>query len=41
MKVSQLSAETGVPLPTIKMYLRKGLLQPGDKTEPNQAEYGE
>ena len=40
MKISELSRESGVPVPTIKFYIREGLLPPGRKTRPNQAEYG-
>ncbi|MGW0482275.1 MerR family transcriptional regulator [Nonomuraea sp. NPDC003214] len=35
-----LSAATGVPVPTIKYYLREGLLPPGRPLARNQAEYG-
>lgn len=40
MKVSELSQRSGVPLPTIKFYIREGLLSPGLRTAKNQAEYG-
>jgi DNA-binding transcriptional MerR regulator len=40
MKVSELSEKAGIPLPTIKFYIRQGLLPPGDRTSRNQAEYG-
>jgi DNA-binding transcriptional MerR regulator len=30
-----------VPVPTIKYYLREGLLPPGERSAPNQASYGE
>ncbi|GAA1255667.1 MerR family transcriptional regulator [Pseudonocardia aurantiaca] len=30
-----------MPIPTIKFYLREGLLPPGERTSPNQAQYGE
>jgi DNA-binding transcriptional MerR regulator len=30
-----------VPIPTIKFYLREGLLPPGELTAPNQADYGD
>jgi DNA-binding transcriptional MerR regulator len=39
VKISQLSTESGIPLPTIKMYLREGLLPPGERTAVNQADY--
>ncbi len=41
MRISELSATSGVPLPTLKFYLREGLLAPGDPRTVNQAEYGE
>ena len=41
MRISELSRASGVPLPTIKYYLREGLLPPGTPTAPNQADYGE
>jgi len=41
MRVAELSRRSGVPLPTIKFYLREGLLPPGERTSPNQAAYGE
>jgi DNA-binding transcriptional MerR regulator len=41
VKISQLAARSGIPLPTIKMYLREGLLPPGERTEVNQADYTE
>ena len=40
MRISELSAATGVPLPTVKYYLREGLLPAGERTARNQAEYG-
>ena len=39
MRMSQLSAVTGAPIATIKYYLREGLLAPGERTSPNQANY--
>jgi DNA-binding transcriptional MerR regulator len=39
MRMAELSAESGVPIPTIKYYLREGLLPPGERTSPNQARY--
>jgi DNA-binding transcriptional MerR regulator len=39
MRISGLSAETGVPVATIKYYLREGLLQPGERTSATQAQY--
>jgi DNA-binding transcriptional MerR regulator len=41
MKVSELSQKTSVPLPTIKFYIREGLLPSGARTGKNQADYGE
>ncbi|MFD9412398.1 MerR family transcriptional regulator [Streptomyces sp. NPDC059989] len=39
--MGELSRATGVPVPTIKFYLREGLLPAGELTSPNQARYGE
>lgn len=39
MKVAELSEQSGVPIPTIKYYLREGLLMRGALTAPNQADY--
>ncbi|MFP8886416.1 MerR family transcriptional regulator [Streptomyces mangrovi] len=39
--MSELSRRSGVPVPTIKFYLREGLLRPGLATASNQAEYDE
>src|SRR5690606_4216279 len=41
MRISELSAQTGVPVPTIKYYLREGLLPEGERGAPTQAAYGE
>ena len=41
MRISDLSRQTGVPVPTIKFYLRERLLPPGEPTSRNQAVYGE
>ncbi|SFQ22102.1 DNA-binding transcriptional regulator, MerR family [Amycolatopsis arida] len=41
MRMAELSRASGVPVPTIKYYLRAGLLPPGERTSPNQARYGE
>jgi DNA-binding transcriptional MerR regulator len=41
MRMAELSRRTGVPVPTIKYYLREGLLLPGERTSPNQAFYDE
>ncbi|NUT21913.1 MAG: MerR family transcriptional regulator [Hamadaea sp.] len=40
MKVGELVERSGVPLPTIKYYLREGILPPGTPTGRNQADYG-
>jgi DNA-binding transcriptional MerR regulator len=39
--MAELSAASGVPVATVKYYLREGLLQPGERTSPNQARYSE
>ncbi len=41
MRISELSRRSGVTVPTIKYYLREGLLPPGEPTGRNQAAYGE
>jgi DNA-binding transcriptional MerR regulator len=41
MKISELSRRAQVPLPTIKFYIREGLLPGGARTGRNQAEYSE
>lgn len=41
MRVGELSRRTRVSVPSIKYYLREGLLAPGRRTGPNQAEYSE
>lgn len=37
--MAQLNRITGIPVATIKFYLREGLLHPGQRTGPNQASY--
>lgn len=37
--MSELSAATATSVPTLKFYLREGLLHPGERTSPNQARY--
>ncbi|MET7994888.1 MerR family transcriptional regulator [Amycolatopsis sp. NPDC005232] len=37
--MAELSEESGVAIPTIRYYLREGLLPPGEHTSPNQARY--
>ena len=39
MRISELSRASGVPIPTIKFYLREGLLPAGRLTASNQATY--
>ncbi len=39
MRIAALSATTGVPVATLKYYLREGLLHSGAATAVNQAEY--
>ena len=39
MRMAELSRESGLPVATIKFYLREGLLPPGERTRPNQARY--
>ena len=39
MRISDLSRSSGVPIPTVKFYLREGLLHPGERTAPNHASY--
>jgi DNA-binding transcriptional MerR regulator len=41
MRISALSERTGVPIGTIKYYLREGLLAPGERTSRTTAEYDE
>ncbi|MFI7059805.1 MerR family transcriptional regulator [Kribbella sp. NPDC050124] len=41
MRIGELSRAAGVPVPTIKYYLREGLLPQGELSSPNQASYGE
>lgn len=42
MRMAELSRTSGVPVATIKYYVREGLLPRGEvTTSPNQAEYGE
>src|SRR3954465_12053128 len=41
MRISDLSRETGVPVATIKFYLRERLLPSGRSTAATQAEYGQ
>ncbi|WP_051966228.1 MerR family transcriptional regulator [Kitasatospora mediocidica] len=41
MRLSDLSARSGVPTATIKYYLREGLLPPGERLSASRSEYGE
>jgi DNA-binding transcriptional MerR regulator len=41
MRISELSSRTGIPVPTIKFYLREDLLPPGVRTAATQAQYDE
>lgn len=39
VRIGELSRTTGVPVPTIKYYVREGLLPAGTRTHPNQVDY--
>jgi DNA-binding transcriptional MerR regulator len=39
LKISELAEEAGVPVATVRHYLREGLLPEGEKTSPNMAYY--
>ncbi|MEU9129211.1 MerR family transcriptional regulator [Kitasatospora sp. NPDC048540] len=41
MRIGELSKRAGVPVPTIKYYVREGLIPGGERIGPNQARYGE
>ncbi len=41
MRISQLAASSGLPVPTVKFYLREGLLHDGRLSSPTQATYDE
>jgi DNA-binding transcriptional MerR regulator len=41
VRIAELSRRSGVSVPTIKFYLREGLLAPGSHTSRNQASYDE
>ena len=41
MRISELSERAGVPVPTIKYYLRERLLPEGERTAPTQAKYND
>jgi DNA-binding transcriptional MerR regulator len=40
VRISELAETTGVPVHTLKYYLREGLLMPGEATSRTRAEYG-
>ncbi|HEX9033248.1 MAG TPA: MerR family transcriptional regulator [Streptosporangiaceae bacterium] len=40
MRISELANQSGVPVATIKYYLREGLLPAGERTAATQASYG-
>lgn len=40
MRISELSAQSAVAVPTIKYYLREGLVPEGERLSATQAEYG-
>ena len=40
MRISELSTASGVPVHTLKYYLREGLLMPGEATNRTRSEYG-
>lgn len=39
MRISEVGRQAGVPVATVKYYLREGLVPPGRATSPNQAQY--
>lgn len=41
MRISELARQSGLPVATIKFYLREGLLPPGTPISRTQAEYGD
>jgi DNA-binding transcriptional MerR regulator len=41
MRIAELSRRSGVPIPTIKYYMREDLVPAGRRTSPNQAQYEE
>lgn len=41
MRVSELSEVTGASIPTVKFYLREGLLMPGTSVSRTRSEYGD
>lgn len=41
MKISELSSRSGVPVATVKFYVREGLVASGERTSANQVQYDE
>lgn len=41
MRISELSQRSGVPVTTVKYYLREGLLEPGEALNTRESAYGE
>lgn len=41
MRIGELGERSGVSIPTIKYYVREGLVPPGLRTKANQVDYGE
>jgi DNA-binding transcriptional MerR regulator len=41
MRIAELSSRSGTSIPSIKFYLREGLLPAGESTGRNQADYGD
>lgn len=41
MKMAELAERAHLSVPTVKFYIREGLLSPGERTGVNQADYGE
>ncbi len=41
MRISELSARTGVPIATVKFYIREGMLPRGEAETATRADYGE
>jgi DNA-binding transcriptional MerR regulator len=41
MRIAELSKRSGVPVATIKYYMREGMVPQGQRTSPNQASYDE
>lgn len=41
MRMAELARRSGLPVATLKFYMREGLLEPGRSTSVNQAVYGE